>query len=82
MCKQWSLVLRAPTEDPLVVGPSGFLLLVNIYGSYYCTHEVQLAEMIWVLPAVYPFHFYVGGGMVGLENQSTKQQLIHKPRCL
>jgi hypothetical protein len=26
-----------------------FLLLINIYGSFYCTHEVHLAEMRWVL---------------------------------
>ena len=63
-------------------GPYGFLLLRNIYGSFYCTHEVQLAEVRWALPAVYPFHVFVGGETVGLENQLTKLQLIHKPRCL
>lgn len=82
MSKQWSLVLHVPTEDSLVVGPFGFLSLKNIYRSFYSTHEVQLAEVIWVLPAVYTFHFCVGGGMVGLENKSTNLQLIHKPRCL
>ena len=49
-----------------MVGPSGFLLLINIDGRFYCTHEGQLAEVSWVLPD--PLNFCVGGGMMGLKS--------------